>query len=155
MNWLRQLLSGKPHYVIGGADNPYLYRWNIIPRNRLFGIYLHKFMRDDDDRALHDHPWSFLSIMLRGQYVEFTDKGSVLRTAGSIAFRRGTHKHRIVLPREIVDGIRKPVPCWTIIIKGPVYRKWGFWCPKGFVHWKDFVAEDDKGNIGRGCGEMS
>lgn len=53
-NWLKVLLSGKPHFVIGNADNPYMLRWFILPRNRLFNIYLHKFLRDDDDRALHD-----------------------------------------------------------------------------------------------------
>ena len=35
----------------------YLSRWHIIPRNRYFNIYLHKFVGSDDDRALHDHPW--------------------------------------------------------------------------------------------------
>lgn len=59
-----------PDFVIGGHANPYLLRWWLIPRNRVFNIYLHKFLRDDDDRALHDHPWFWCSIMLRGEYVE-------------------------------------------------------------------------------------
>ena len=44
-------------FVIGGAERPYLRRWWVIPRNRLFNVYLHQFLRSDDDRALHDHPW--------------------------------------------------------------------------------------------------
>src|SRR3546814_8204117 len=41
----------KPDITIGGEDNPYLRRWYIIPRNRWFNVYLHEFLRDDDDRA--------------------------------------------------------------------------------------------------------
>ena len=50
-DWFKTLISGKPHFVIGGADDPYMLRWYLIPRNRRFNIYLHKFLRDDDDRA--------------------------------------------------------------------------------------------------------
>lgn len=48
-------------------------RWFLIPKNRFLKIYLHKFMRSDEDRALHDHPWSFLSIILRGGYFEISE----------------------------------------------------------------------------------
>lgn len=54
----------KPDFVIGDLSNPYLLRWWVIPRNRFFNVYLHKFLRDDDDRALHDHPWWSMSIIL-------------------------------------------------------------------------------------------
>ena len=29
-------------------------------------------MRDDEDRALHDHPWHNVSLLLVGQYIEVT-----------------------------------------------------------------------------------
>lgn len=147
--WLKRLFSGKPHFIIGGADNPYLLRWFLIPRNPWFNIYLHKFLRDDDDRALHDHPWSFLSIMIRGDYIEFRETGFSIRCAPSIAFRRATDRHRVKLFK---DG-DKSEPCWTIVITGPKKREWGFWCPKGFVPWTKFVDQTDSGNIGKGCGE--
>lgn len=51
--WLRTLLSGKPHFVIGSGESPYLLRWFLIPRNTKLNIYLHKFLQSDDDRALH------------------------------------------------------------------------------------------------------
>jgi hypothetical protein len=137
-------------------------RWYIIPRNRWLNIYLHKFMRDDDDRALHDHPWWFVSVMLWGRYLETRDQvidGDVfvmerrrddVRRCGSIAFRRATDRHRVTLAKDI-DG--KPIPCWTLVLTGPKVREWGFWCPKGFVVWTDFVDQGDHGNIGKGCGE--
>src|SRR4051812_37025247 len=97
--WLKTLCSGKPHFFIGGQDAPYMLRWYLLPRNPWLNLYLHKFLRDDDDRALHDHPWWFVSLMLRGAYYEttpseWTELGQVaLRKAGSIAFRRATHQH--------------------------------------------------------------
>lgn len=45
-----------PDVVIGGDASPYMRRWWVIPRNRRFNVYLHHFLRSDDDRALHDHP---------------------------------------------------------------------------------------------------
>lgn len=137
-------------FYIGGMENPYMIRWYVIPRNRLFNIYLHKFCRDDDDRALHDHPWWFLSFMLYGQYTEHAPLGSTIRKVFSFAFRKATARHRIELPKS-VDG--KPIPCWTLVITGPKKRVWGFWCPKGFVPWTDFVDHTDEGNVGKGCGE--
>jgi hypothetical protein len=57
-----------PDFVIGRAGRPYLRRWWVIPRNRWFNIYLQEILQDDDDRALHDHPWVNCSIILRGSY---------------------------------------------------------------------------------------
>ena len=51
-----------PDFIVGGKDNPYLLRWFVIPRNPVFNIYLHRFLRSDDDRALHDHPWGYSKV---------------------------------------------------------------------------------------------
>ena len=138
-----------PDFVIGGAERPYLERWFVIPRNRWFNIYLHHFLRSDDDRALHDHPWVSLSLILRGEYAEHTiaaggiHRRRVLR-AGQWLFRpTGRYAHRI----ELHAG-----PCWTLFITGPRYREWGFHCAeRGWVHWRAFTASDDAGAIGKGC----
>lgn len=74
---------------------------------------------------LHDHPWGFLSIIVAGAYDEITPTGRVRRRRGSVAVRRATHRHSVVLPRA-VDGAE--VPCVTVIITGPHVRQWGFWC---------------------------
>lgn len=151
--WFATLISGQPHFVIGGHDDPYLLRWFVIPRNHRFNVYVHKFMRSDDDRALHDHPWWFVSIILRGGYIEHTPGGQRLRKAPSIAYRKAEHIHRVELFTEWFDGIgEREVPCWTLILTGPKARHWGFWCPKGFVPWEQFVAVTPGGNtVGRGC----
>lgn len=71
---LKKMKSRKPDFVIGSEDNPYLLRWWILPRNKFFNIYLHLFMRSDDDRALHDHPWWNASFVLDGGYYEYMPK---------------------------------------------------------------------------------
>ena len=146
-HWLRRLLSGEPHFYIGGKESPYLLRWFVIPRNHRLNVYVHKFLRDDDDRALHDHPWWFVSVMLRGRYLEVTKTGTRMRRAPSIAFRPATWTHRVAL----IDG----QPCWTLIVTGRNARHWGFHCPKGWVPWEKFTAPTDSGNIGLGCGEYA
>lgn len=136
----------KPDFVIGGQENPYLLRWHVIPRNPVFNIYLHLFLRSDDDRARHTHPWLFnLSYLLQGRYREWTgDHAGDHRDLedGAIKFRFGEAPHRI----ELTHG-----PVWTLFITGPRIRQWGFLCPQGFVHWRKFTAADDPGSRGRGC----
>lgn len=169
-----------PDFVIGSEDNPYLHRWWIIPKNRLFNIYLHKFMRSDDDRALHDHPWSWnLSIIIRGSYIEHMPKNkktfgkdgdfrtvTKIRKAWRPVFRWGTTPHRIELYKRYVFGEPKPshtfpglpiqvtgeAHVWTIFITGNNVRDWGFYCRQGWRRWQDFVSLRQGGNgVGRGC----
>ncbi|QNJ56291.1 hypothetical protein SEA_OHGEESY_62 [Gordonia phage Ohgeesy] len=164
--WFRRLVSGRPHQVIGGAEDPYLRRWYLIPRNPLINVYLHQFLRSDDDRALHDHPWWFVSLILRGEYEEIHERGRNWRGAGSLAFRRAEWRHRVKLVDRVtrVNGrpVLNPAPCWTLIITGRRTRSWGFWCPnwvrsqytrhgwecdrERFIHWRDFGDA--------GCGEI-
>lgn len=147
--WLKP--KRPPDFVIGPRETPYLRRWWLIPRNRWFNIYLHEIRRDDDDRALHDHPWWNVSIVLRGAYREITDTYRKIRSAGSVVLRRATDSHRLELPIGYYGpGIRY---CWTLFITGPRIREWGFHCPKGWVPWRYFVDPDNPGDTGRGCGE--
>lgn len=132
-----------PDFVIGPPDDPYLHRWWLIPRNRWFNIYLHHFMRSDDDRALHDHPWWNLSILLKGGYIEHLPDGvKKYRVLGDFVWRRATQAHRI----ELAAG-----PVWTLFITGRRVREWGFLCPQGWRHWRDFTAGPSGETIGKGC----
>lgn len=139
--------SRRPDVLIGKTGDVYMERWWIIPRNRFLNIYLHHFMRSDDDRALHDHPWLNCSILLHGRYTEHTiSAGGVNHraeyAAGALKFRGPRYAHRV----ELTDG-----PCWSLFITGPNVREWGFHCPHGWRRWQDFVDERDSGKIGRGC----
>ena len=136
----------QPDERIGGeGDNPYMLRWFLFPKNRWFNIYVHKFLRSDDDRALHDHPWWFISLILRGSYIErrisATDDNT--RRTGSIALRPASTLHRI----ELIDN----QPVWSLIITGPKCREWGFLCPQGWRHWVEFTGGPDGEMMGPGC----
>lgn len=136
-----------PDIIIGGQDDPYLRRWYVIPRNRWFNIYLHHFLRSDDDRALHDHPWVNCSVLLQGEYTEVlptrggTTTSRVLK-AGALAFRGPRDAHRVHLHAGFA---------WTLFITGPRVRDWGFWCPSGWRHWEDFTAGQRGELTGKGC----
>jgi hypothetical protein len=147
---LRDKLATKPDFIIGGAEQPYLLRWYLIPRNRWFNIYLHRIVRSDDDRALHDHPWWSVSLCLDGFMFEaLPDNHGRAVYQGDIVCRSATALHRLIL----LAG----QPCTTLFITGPRIREWGFQCPQGWRHWKIFTGYDETGDsrkVGRGCGEL-
>lgn len=143
--WFRRLLSGRPHQVIGGLADPYLLRWYLIPRNPVLNVYLHKFCRSDDPTP-HDHPWWFVSLIVRGKYDEVTEHGTRRRGAGSIAFRPATWRHTVQLIRQGLPsaGQTWEVPCWTLIVTGRRARSWGFWCRRLIELAVDEVDELDR-----------
>ena len=93
-----KLLKREPDIKIGGSDDPYMLRWYIPPRNRWLNVYLHKFLRSDEDRANHDHPWPWLSLILKGAYLEHVQVGDNhtvhLRRAWRPRWGRATDLHR-------------------------------------------------------------
>jgi hypothetical protein len=149
----------KPDEEIGrDGERPFLFRWKVLPRNRWFNVYWHRWLHSDDDRALHDHPWFSCSLILDGRYIEVTtEERSPLRVndiraavgrhwrsrfwtpgyrvfnEGSVIFRAPWSKHRIELmsPDDVVT---------TLFIVGPRLRPWGFFCPKGWVSSAEFHA---------------
>lgn len=144
---LQRVAVRKPDFIIGKPDDHYLRRWFVIPRNVVFNIYLHQFLRSDDDRALHDHPWVNASFLLQGEYVEHTiPAGGInvrkLYRAGDLKLRAARAAHRV----ELVSG-----PCWSLFITGPRMRQWGFHCPRGWKHWQAFTKPGNYGEIGPGC----
>lgn len=145
------MLRRPPDFVIGNPADPYLERWWLLPRNRFFNVYLHHIRKSDDDRANHDHPWASLSLMLRGVLREYYcddagDIGCRLLRRFRWVFRSPRFAHRL----EVLDEHG----AWTLFMTGPKVREWGFWCKDRWVHWKEFVSPSNKGEIGRGCGEM-
>lgn len=148
MTWFDRIAASRPpDFIIGGPTDPYLRRWWVLPRNPVFNVYLHEFLRSDDDRALHDHPWLNASYLLRGEYTEETiaaggvHRREVLRV-GDWKLRRARSAHRI----ELHAG-----PCWSLFFTGPHLRTWGFHCPGGWRPSQLFVSPIDKGQRGRGC----
>lgn len=139
-----------PDLIVGSVRGAYMRRWHVL-KSRLGGIYVHQFVNSDDPRALHDHPWPSVSIVLDGYYGEILCERPALmlwRHMGDVVFRGPRRRHRIVL-----DGPSgRLYPVLTLFIFGPRVREWGFWCPQGFVPWRQFVSKSNPGEIGAGCG---
>ena len=54
-------------------NDDYLIRYYLFLKNRKtfpFNIFLHKFLKSDTE-DLHDHPWSFTTVILWGGYWEY------------------------------------------------------------------------------------
>lgn len=148
--WFTKKVQTQPDFVIGPHDDPYMHRWYVIPKNRFFNIYLHEFWRSDEPRALHDHPWWSLSVLLRGYLYDVTEDDVCLYEWGSIKFRFANEAHRIVFGSAFYPPSRGRTI--SLFITGPRIREWGFLCPKGWVHWKDFTSNTDgNSKAGRGC----
>lgn len=145
--WARAKMQGAPDFVIG--DN-YLRRWWVVPRNDYANVYLHEILHSDDDRALHDHPWDNTSFLIEGGYIEHRPARGVPDLidqfrweAGAVVTRKAADVHRL----EIPAGGRAV----SLFITGPAIREWGFHCPQGWRHWREFVDSRDAGQVGRGC----
>lgn len=155
--------SRAPDEIIN--DN-YVERWRLRPKSKwsaLTGnVYIHRFLGDDSDRALHDHAPDNASLILENDYDEHFhllsyDTGKpipadhdgvmkfltykIVRRQGDIVFRLAGTPHRISLRGSYVT---------TMFVQGPRRREWGFHCVDGWKKWTDYVAKMIEGKDG--CG---
>lgn len=139
----------EPRYVIGEGDGrtPLLIRW-VLFRVPAFGIFLHKLCRSDYDRALHNHPWSFISIVLKGGYFEVHDhtvdreQKKFWRGPGEVMLRPAEWRHRVEIGRD--PYTRQTKPAWTLVFVGRRVQRWGFFLPDGWCWWR---KHDNASNI--------
>ncbi len=112
MNLLPQFTWRKP----GGLDECPYFR---LTEARWLGYALavHEWSGDDDHRALHDHGQWFITLCLRGGYVDVSGAGRDVLRPGSIRFRDATFAHKVT---EVLPGTL------TVLIKGRPSRRWGF-----------------------------
>ena len=102
------------------SSEPYLTRYYLFLKDRKwfpFNVFLHNFHKGDLD-DLHDHPWPYFTLILRGGYWEHTPGGRFWRAPGHFRFQTPTSLHRI----ELEPGVN----AWTLFIPGPKLREWGF-----------------------------
>lgn len=121
------------------SDEPYLTRYYLFLKNRKwfpFNIFLHNFHKGDPD-DLHDHPWPYITIILRGGYWEHNPKGRFWRAPGSVRIGTPRSLHRIELEPN--------VSTWTLFIPGPKLREWGFMDKGIWKQHEQYLAERYKG----------
>ncbi len=129
-------------------DEPYLERYYLFLKDRdrfPFNIFLHKFLKSDPD-DLHDHPWPYVTLILKGGYWEwipqFNSKGQKIGEiarwcgAGSLRFAKANSYHRIELDPDI--------ECWTLFMPGPKQKEWGFLKKGQWIQWEKYLASRAK-----------
>lgn len=77
----------------------YLERRTLVRLGRLH-IRLHRIRSADATPFLHTHPFAYLSIILRGGYVEQTEAGFATYGRGSFLWRPSTLAHRLEAVQE-------------------------------------------------------
>lgn len=149
---IRSRLRDGPHSHVPGA---FLKRWFLKPKGEWHNRYLHCFINDDEDRALHDHPWWNFSILLGGSYYEHTiAKGGIHRrellTAGNMKLRAPWDAHRVECLKVSGSlGETVALPCWSLFMTGPVQRGWGFHCPGEWKPHSKFGADNGCAEAGK------
>ena len=117
-------------------DAPYLERYYILFKNRPtwfpFNVFLHKFCSSDPE-DLHDHPWPYFTLILKGGYWEHTPEGKLWRRPGHFRFCQAHSLHRITLAES------SSVEVWTLFIPGKKFRDWGFIFNGRWMYWEAYI----------------
>lgn len=164
--------------VIGPPDCPIMLRWTLV---KLCGrkLMVHHFLPNADDRACHDHPSPFITMVLRGWYDDMapcplcSGAGTKinlpldldgLRTYEAARVERcqqcsGT---TVVLRERMSAGAIRyrraehvhrtkvgPRGCWTVVLMGRKQRRWGFWHEGRWWFWREF---ERRFGFGMRCG---
>ncbi len=127
-------------YYVCGRSPPYpnIYsRWPHTILGFLPTVYLHRFVRSDEDRELHNHPWAAISLILAGGYREERRVGDGVT---SRIWKPGQINHIGANDFHRVDLLEKDA--WTLFITGEKAQSWGFWSrdTDEFVHWREHMA---------------
>jgi hypothetical protein len=117
----------------------YMRRW--IFKTPWGTLRIHNILKSDEGRDFHDHPFSFLSFIFRGGYIEHRpgctcDNGvdypvTPCRrySAPAVVHRRAEDMHRLELA----------APAWTFVISSRYFRQWGFLLSDGrWVNYKEY-----------------
>lgn len=149
-HYKRPKFFGKVEILTPDESQVYLRRWYLMRFPKLFSLRLHHILLPDTDRHPHDHPWPFVSIILRGGYDEVWSEGAdefrrtykhlwswstakVRKTVRRISHHNSTDLHQIV---RFHRG-----STWSLFITGPEKRVWGFQTEDGWMDWKRYEKE--------------
>jgi hypothetical protein len=111
----------------------YLTRLHLIA-TPWFAVMLHWIHRPDPDAHLHDHPVDFVTVVLRGGYVE--ERPSPYPLTLHLTARRFVP--RFVPARTAHRVVYVEPNTTTLVFAGPVVRPWGYHTEKGWIPWREY-----------------
>lgn len=161
VNWLIARAKRTPYFHLPG----YMNRWWLVPYRQAgswsaegactvswwrqpiawllqtFGIAvrIHEILRSDEGRDPHDHPWPYLTVILRGGYTEerYNADGELASVKwhdpGSILYRPANSWHRLTLPPGSVTT--------TLFVTGRYCNGWGFNVDGAKVPYKQYLGD--------------
>ena len=122
-------LGRKRIILYGESSEPYLERYYIFLKDRKwfpFNAFIHKFLKSDPD-DVHDHPWPYATLILKGGYYEHTPIFENGKMVGETTHWRGPGHFRICTPNSYHRvELKEGVTAWTLFMPGPHKRDWGF-----------------------------
>ena len=119
------------------VDSEYITRLHLA-KTPWFSVCLHWLNKPDAEPYLHDHPVSFLSLILRGGYEE---ERAASRPGDAVIVE---HKwfNFIEASKDDCHRITDVKPgTVTLCLMGPKTREWGFHTGSGWVGWKDYYTK--------------
>lgn len=117
------------------VDSEYITRLHFF-KCPWFAICFHWLNKPDPEPYDHDHPVTFLSVILRGWYRE--QQSGYWRQPRTV-------KHRWFNWIDASEGVAHTIVevaprTLTVCFMGPKTREWGFHTPNGWMYWKDYYA---------------
>jgi len=130
---------GRKRIIMDRIDNePYLERYYLFLKERTwfpFNVFLLKFLKSDPDEV-HDHPWPYATLILKGGYWEWIPKINTLGEKwGEYKVWRGPGHFRTCAPESYHRIELEPgVTPWTLFMPGPKKSEWGFLVNNKWIH---------------------
>ena len=123
---------------------PYLERYYLFLKERgrfPFNVFLHKFLKGDPD-DVHDHPWPYATLILKGGYFEYTPSFENGKMVGETKHWRGPGHFRICGSNSYHRIELKPgVTAWTLFMPGPHKREWGFLVNNKWIQHEQYLKD--------------
>lgn len=106
-------------------------RWRLL-QTPLGSVYIHRIFRADQDLHCHDHPWSFVGVVLSGGYIarRLEPSGASKYVSSVVSYNKSTDFHQICSMNK--------VPTTTLVITGPRNREWGYSVDGNWMHHKEY-----------------
>lgn len=138
--------------ITRGNNEAYLIRYSIPWLTcKWFAVKIHHILLSDD-ACLHSHPWGFVSIILRGGYLEHRYKKEPIYNvrgkwgarkiakyyrSGNILWRPKNTIHRL----NLLENNGMVQTAWTFVITFRKVQGWGFFTPSGYVDHRDYQQD--------------
>jgi hypothetical protein len=128
--------------IVSKEGKVHFRRWRILA-TPWFNIYIHNILRSDEEAHPHDHPWNFLSFVLKGGYSEewlhfYEDKAyqkgapllKSVRRPGTFVYHDAKDFHKLTLLKG---------SAWTLVFTfGKRRPSWGFQTEQGWLEHKAY-----------------